>query len=127
MARILIVEDEQIVAEDLRQQLQRMGHEIAGIACSGEEAVQIAENSRPDLVLMDVRLQGSMEGTEAGHQIQRSTGAPVVFLTAYPEVFLRQPGKMLPPGLCLTKPFSKRQLQVVVDSVLPPNERSLSE
>jgi CheY-like chemotaxis protein len=121
MARILVVEDEQIVVEDLRIKLERMGHEVVGAASSGEEAIQVATEVRPDLVLMDVQLQGAMEGTEAAQRIQRATGAPVVFLTAFPGVFVRQPGKMLAPGLCLTKPFSKHQLQSVIDSVLPPS------
>jgi DNA-binding response OmpR family regulator len=125
MARILIVEDEQIIVEDLRLKLAQMGHEVIGAPASGKEAVRLAESVTPDLVLMDVRLEGPMEGTEAGHRIQRSTGAPVIFLTACPGVFIREPGKMLPPGLCLTKPFSKDQLQTVIDSVLAPPKRSI--
>jgi CheY-like chemotaxis protein len=118
MARILVVEDEQIVAEDLRLKLESIGHAVVGTAVTGEEAIQLADSERPDLVLMDIRLQGSMEGTEAARQIQRRTGAPVVFLTAYPGVFVKEPAKMLPPGLCLTKPFSRKQLEAVIGSVL---------
>jgi len=123
MARILVVEDEQIVAEDLRIKLGRMGHKVVGIATAGEEAIRLATETRPDLVLMDIKLQGVMEGTDAAQHIQRATGAPIVFLTAYPGVFVKDPGKMLAPGLCLTKPFSRKQLQSVIDSVLPPETR----
>jgi CheY-like chemotaxis protein len=123
MVRVLIVEDEQIVVEDLRLRLTAMGHDVVGTAGSGEDAIRLAEEVRPDLVLMDIKLQGPMEGTEAGLRIQRATGAPVVFLTAYPGVFVRQPGKMVPPGLCLTKPFSNTDLKAVIDAVLPPRNR----
>src|SRR5947208_2812224 len=64
-ARIFIVEDEQIVAADLDAQLRRLGHQVIGIAASGEEAMRLAEQLRPELVLMHVRIQGDMDGTEA--------------------------------------------------------------
>lgn len=125
MARILVVEDEQIVAEDLRIKLRHMGHEVVGVAASGEDAIRMADDSRPQLVLMDIQLQGWMEGTEAAQRIQRATGAPVVFLTAFPGVFVKDPAKMVAPGLCLTKPFSSAQLQSVINSVLRPESTGL--
>ena len=74
-ARILIVEDEQIIAADLRNKLVGLGHEIVGMAIAGAEAISIAEQVRPDLVLMDVQLEGAMSGTEAARTIQKHTGA----------------------------------------------------
>ncbi len=62
--RVLIVEDEQIVAADLEGKLTRIGHQVVGVAASGEEAIPVAEELRPELVLMDVRLQGSLDGTD---------------------------------------------------------------
>lgn len=115
--RILIVEDEQIVAADLENKLRRIGHEVVGIASSGEEAISLAERERPQLVLMDVRLQGGMEGPEAARQIQQLTGAQSIFITAYAEVFLTQPTLMGPPGICLSKPFSLGQLRTVLETV----------
>src|SRR5512139_2305234 len=109
--RVLIVEDEQIVAADLELKLARLGYDVAGVAASGEEALDLAEQVRPDVVLMDIQLQGPMLGTEAAKVIQRRTGAPIIFLTAYPGVFLRDPGKMEPPGICVSKPFSTHQLK----------------
>ena len=114
--RVLIVEDEQIVAADLEGKLKRIGHQVVGVAASGEEAIPVAEELRPELVLMDVRLQGPMDGTEAARRIQRLTGAPVVFITAFAEIFLRDPALMHPPGLCLSKPFSLHQLRAVLDA-----------
>ena len=115
--RILIAEDEQIVAADLEDKLSRIGHQVIGIASSGQEAIEVAERLRPELVLMDVRLEGSMEGTEAARRIQRLTGSPIIFITAFADVFLRDPTLMRPPGLCLSKPFSMQQLEAVLASI----------
>ena len=116
--RILIVEDEQIVAADLEGKLTRMGHQVVGMAATGEEAISTADHLRPELVLMDVRLQGPMDGTETARRIQRLTGAPIIFITAFAEIFLRDPALMYPPGLCLSKPFSAYQLRSVIDSLV---------
>jgi two-component system, response regulator PdtaR len=117
-ARILIVEDEQIIAADLRNKLRQMGHEVVGMAIAGQEAINIAEEVRPDLVLMDVQLEGEMSGTEAARVIQERTGAQVIFVTAFPGVFLRDPAKMTDPGICLGKPFSRVQLEAAVGAAL---------
>ena len=117
-ARILVVEDEQLIVADMEAKLARMGHEVVGTASSGAEAIQLAESLRPELVLMDIRIQGPMDGREAARRIQAVTGAPVIFITAYAEVFLADPTLMVPPGLCLSKPFSAYQLKVVLDTVL---------
>jgi CheY-like chemotaxis protein len=114
LARVLIVEDEQIIAADLRNKLVRMGHEIVGMAITGTEAISLAEQFRPDLVLMDVQLEGSMTGTEAARTIQERTGAQIIFITAFPGVFLRDPAQMTEPGICLGKPFSRLQLEAAL-------------
>ena len=75
-ARILVVEDEQIVAEDLSLKLRRIGHQVVGMASSGEAAIRLAKDLHPDLVLMDIRLQGKMDGREAARIIRSSTGLP---------------------------------------------------
>lgn len=120
--RILIVEDEQIIAADLEGKLRRMGHDIVGMAIGGEEAINMADTMRPDLVMMDVQLDGDMSGTEAARTIQERTGAQVIFITAYPGVFVKDPGKMRRPGICLPKPFSRVQLEAAVGAALssPP-------
>ena len=104
-ARILIVEDEQIIAADLRNKLLRMGHEIVGMAIAGDEAISIAEQVRPDLVLMDVQLDGAMSGIEAARKIQEHMGAQIIFITAFPGVFLRDPAQMTEPGICWASHF----------------------
>ena len=118
--RILIVEDEQIVAADLESKLTKIGHQVVGTAASGEDAITVAEKTRPELILMDLRLQGKMDGTEAARRVQRVTGAPIIFITAFAEIFLRDPKLMRPPGLCLSKPFSLNQLQAVLETIPQP-------
>lgn len=117
-ARILIVEDEQIIAADLEAKLTQLGHSVVGSAASGQEAIEWAKNSRPEVVLMDIRIQGDMDGIEAAHRIQKTSGVPVIFITAYGEMFLSNPALMLPPAICLSKPFSLYQLRTVLDTVL---------
>jgi CheY-like chemotaxis protein len=117
-ARILVVEDEQIIAADLCNKLTRMGHQIVGIAIAADEAIAIADELKPDLVLMDVQLDGAMTGTEAACTIQERTGAPVVYVTAFPGIFVRDPTKMQQPGICLGKPFSRLQLEAAVHAAL---------
>lgn len=116
-ARILIVEDDQIIAADLRLKVQRMGHEVVGIAAAGEEAIAMADQFRPELVLMDIQLETAMNGAEAARVIQERTGASIVFITALSGSPLRELSQM-PPGLFVGKPFSPIQLEAALDTAL---------
>jgi CheY-like chemotaxis protein len=115
--RILIAEDEQIIAEDLAFQLESLGHKISGIVISGEDAVAIAERIQPELAFIDIQLEGKMSGTEAARTIQERTGARVVFVTAYPDIFLRDMSRLKVPGICLKKPFTRSQLEMALRAV----------
>jgi CheY-like chemotaxis protein len=116
--RILIVEDEKILAADLENKLRGLGYTVENIATSGEEAVRLAQEHSPSLVLMDLRLSGTMDGLEAARLIQEKTRIPIVYLTAYSDVFLRDPSKMQPPALCVAKPFLISDLQLVIELAL---------
>jgi two-component system, sensor histidine kinase PdtaS len=115
---ILIVEDEGIVAEDLAEVLRHMGHEVAGITTTGEEAVEFARNHRPALILMDIHLAGDMDGIEAAQQIHRECQLPVLFLTAHsdPSMILlaQQTGAL---GYIL-KPFDEYDLRLQIEMAL---------
>lgn len=119
--RVLIVEDELIVAADLEMKLRRLGYVIVGVAVSGEEAIQMAETANPDVVLMDIQLQGQMSGTEAARLIQTRRGVPIIFVTAFANIFLREPQQMQPPGICLSKPFSTHQLKAALETAVGPH------
>lgn len=79
---VLIVEDERIIALDMRQKLRRLGFSVPAVAHNGEEAVRLASQHQPDLVLMDIMLEGDMDGVEAAKRIRQITQAPVVFVSA---------------------------------------------
>jgi CheY-like chemotaxis protein len=117
MARILIVEDEFLIFEDLKHRVQRLGHVVIAHATSGEAAVQQAVDTKPDLVLMDVRLQGSMNGIEAARLLRERHLVPVVYVTAHG----RAVEKEIDPErgeFVLGKPFSPAQLEAVIVSAM---------
>jgi CheY-like chemotaxis protein len=118
--RILVVEDEQIIAEDLTEKVTRMGHLVVGCAITAEEAVDVAAQSKPDLVLMDIQLAGKMNGAEAAHIIQDRVGSRIVFITAFPRAYLNERTRMRHPGLCLTKPISRIQLEAALRAAEEP-------
>jgi PAS domain S-box-containing protein len=128
-ARILILEDDRVVARDIQRQLTRIGHEVLGMAVRGEDAVALALEMRPDLVLMDIRLGGEVDGVEAASQIRRQCQSPVVFLTAYSDDdTLRRASEAEPFGYLL-KPFEDSQLRTVIEMALYKNvaERKLRD
>jgi len=118
VARILIVEDEQIIAADLRNQFRHLGHEVVGMAIAGEDAINMADRLKPELVLMDVQLEGHMSGTEAAGVIQQRTGASIIFITAYPSALVSTASASEQPTICVGKPFSRVQLEAALHTAL---------
>jgi PAS domain S-box-containing protein len=117
-ARILIVEDDRIVARDLAQQLTRIGHVIAGITSRGEEAAERVLSTGAELVLMDIHLDGEMDGVAAAQVIHDRCQVPVIFLTAYAdEMTVRRASHTEPFGYLL-KPFEALQLMTVIELAL---------
>ena len=93
MPIILVVEDEAIVANDIRDTLISLGYDVAGTAKTGESALEKIAETRPDLVLMDIHLAGKMDGIETAGQIHENFGIPVIFLTAYADISPARAGK----------------------------------
>ena len=116
--RILVVEDETIVADDIRLQLAKLGYEAVGHARHGEQAVQLAETLKPDLVLMDVQLAGPMDGITAAEQIHSRLGLPVVFLTAFTGDDSLDRAMQTDPFGYIVKPFTERELRSVLAMAL---------
>ena len=115
---ILIVEDEAIVAMHLAAQLEGLGYQVAGISATAQEAVRLAEEHRPDLVLMDVQLQGPEDGIWAARAIRDRFRLPVVFLTAYAEDTTLERAKVTEPFGYVIKPFEERELKTVIEMAL---------
>lgn len=117
-ARILIVEDETIVSQDIQRRLKELGYAIAGAAVSGEQAIQQAEATRPDLVLMDIQLKGEMDGTQAAQYIHQRFDLPVVYLTAHSDEATLQRAKITEPFGYILKPFEERELHTNIEMAL---------
>jgi len=117
-ARILIVEDETIVAADLRAKLTRLGYTVVGTASRGELAIQLAGSERPNLVLMDILLAGDMDGIEAADRIRQQFHIPIVFLTAHSDSETLSRAKVTAPFGYLLKPFNERELETHIEMAL---------
>ena len=108
--RVLVVEDEIIVAEELREDLERFGYDVPAVLSSGDEVVEAVARLRPDLLLMDIRIEGSVDGIEAAFQARAEFGVPVVYLTAYSDPDTLARAAATRPAAYLLKPFNEREL-----------------
>ncbi len=115
--RILVVEDEVIVAEDIRRTLQNQGYAVPSTVTSGEDAIKKAKENNPDLALMDIFLQGEMDGIETAKQM-RSLDIPVIYLTAYSDKKILERAKITEPFGYIIKPFKERELNITIEMAL---------
>ena len=120
--KILIVEDECVVAMDLAENLKSIGYNIAKTVISGEDAIAEARNSRPDLILMDIMLKGKLNGIEAAQQIKQELDIPVIFLTAYSNDELITKAKAAEPVGYIIKPFNWIELKTNIEIALLKDE-----
>lgn len=121
--RILVVEDDAIIQQDIEHTLLRQGYLVCGTAQSGSEAIAAAETLAPDLILMDVRLGAPPEGIEAAAVIRKRRDVPVVFLTAHSDEATLARAKQVSPQGYLLKPFDERELRVAVEVALYNHEQ----
>jgi CheY-like chemotaxis protein len=117
-AKILIVEDERIVTLDIQDYLVSLGYEVSATAVSGEEAIRKAAQTNPDLVLMDVKLKGEMDGVEAAEQIQARLGVPVIYMSAFSDWTTIQRAKATRPFAYLLKPVEESHLSSILEMAL---------
>jgi PAS domain S-box-containing protein len=115
MISILVVEDESIVAEDIQNSLQRMGYTVCGVASSGKEALQLAKDLNPDLVLMDIVLKGGIDGIETAETIRTQNDIPVVYLTAHADKKTLERAKITEPYGYLMKPIEDTELHTTIE------------
>ncbi|WP_363350435.1 response regulator [Methylocystis echinoides] len=119
---VLIIEDEPLIAHDLRSIVEELGHSVAGMARTHREAVLAMETAKPGLILADIQLADGSSGLDAVNEILGSFSTPVIFVTAYPERFLT--GAPPEPAFLVTKPFSVESLKAVISQALFFNRRS---
>jgi len=118
----MVVEDEIVVAENIRSTLESMGHIVTDILASGKDAIEKARETRPHLVLMDIRLRGDVDGIEAADRIRSSFDIPVIYLTAYADEDTLRRAKVTGPFGYILKPFEERELQTIIEIALCKHE-----
>ena len=120
--RIVIVEDEAIVALQIKMHLQQKGYQVVGTFASGDEALQNIESVSPDLVLMDLKLRGAMDGIDTARRISECLDVPIVYLTAHSDdVTVRRAKETGPYGYVL-KPYTERELDIAIQIALYKHE-----
>jgi CheY-like chemotaxis protein len=116
--QVLVVEDESTIAITIEDTLKSFGYSVPAIVCSGEQAIQKVAEMQLDLVLMDIRLEGIMDGVEAAEQIRSDFNIPVVYLTAYMDDSTVQRAMITEPFGFILKPFEPRELHIAIELAL---------
>ena len=117
-SNILVVEDESIVSKDIQQSLKKLGYNISGAASTGEKAIILANETKPDLVLMDIMLKGDMSGIETAEKIKETLNIPVIYLTAYADENTLSRAKVTEPYGYIIKPFKEIDLHTSIEMAL---------
>jgi DNA-binding response OmpR family regulator len=122
---ILIIEDEIITAMSLQHLLELWGYRMCGQASSGKEAVEIAINEKPDIVLVDVSLSGDINGIEVARQIRSCFSIPIIFMTGYSDEETMEAIKEIEPAGCFVKPLDFNKLRTTLDSIVQKSKKNL--
>jgi len=113
--KILIVEDEAVVSLDIARRLEKMGYEVLARVASGEEALALVKETPPDLVLMDINLQGELDGIQTATTLYKEHNLPVIYLTAYAGESTLERAKESKPYGYILKPFKERELHAAIE------------
>lgn len=127
MSRILVVDDEAIITMQLEERLSELGYTVVGMAASGEEAIERARASRPDLVLMDIVMPGKLNGVDAAEVISRELDIPVVFVTSYADDTILEKAKTVLPYGYIIKPFNELEIKAAIEVALFRKVKELKE
>ncbi len=123
--RILIVEDESIVAHDIENMVRNIGYEVCGVVTSGEEAIEVAAATAPDLILMDIVLKGEVDGVEAAEKIRELHNIPVIYLTAHTDDNTLRRAKLTAPIGYSLKPIEQKELLTIIEMALYKHQMEL--
>jgi PAS domain S-box-containing protein len=116
--QILVVEDDRAIATNLCHELTDLGYEVPATASSAEEALRLADAAQPDLVLMDIMLNGRMDGIEASTELRERADVPIVYLTAHADDATLRRAKVTEPYGYLIKPYEERELRTTIETAL---------
>jgi two-component system response regulator LytT len=122
---ILVVEDENIVAKDIQFSLKRLGYNVVGISSTGEKAIELVAEKKPDLVLMDIMLKGEMSGIDAANVLRNEHDTPVIFLTAYADEATLAKAKITEPYGYIIKPFKEIDLHTSIEMALYKHSKTM--
>lgn len=120
---VLVVEDESIVSKDIQHSLKKLGYNVVGAAATGEKAVELANEAKPDIVLMDIMLKGDMNGIEAADQIRSTMNIPVIYLTAYADEGTLARAKVTEPCGYIIKPFKEIDIHTSIEMAIYKHQR----
>ncbi len=116
--RVLVVEDEFIVSKDIQNSLVKLGYEVVGSAATGEKALEVAMETRPDVILMDIMLKGEINGIETAQNILKEFNVPIIFLTAYTDENTLGKAKQVQPFGYIIKPFKEIDLHTTIEMAI---------
>ena len=120
--KILVVEDEVIVAMEMKQQLENLGYDVVGVANTGKEAVDISLEKNPDVILMDIMLKGDMDGIEAAEKIRGFQDNHIIYTTAYSDAELLERAKLTEPNGYILKPLISKEVDANIQMALYKNK-----
>lgn len=120
---VLVVEDESIVSKDIQHSLKKLGYHVVGAAATGEKAVELAKEKKPDIVLMDIMLKGDMNGIEAADEIRATMDIPVIYLTAYADEGTLARAKVTEPCGYIIKPFKEIDIHTSIEMAIYKHKR----
>ena len=115
LIKILVVEDEMIIAAKISMQLTSLGYEVTGILPRGEQAIQQVKENRPDIILLDINLKGELDGIETARQVQLFADIPIIYLTANSDEATFNRAKPTRPSAFISKPFKQLDLQRAIE------------
>jgi two-component system, cell cycle sensor histidine kinase and response regulator CckA len=121
--RILLVEDEKVVAADIEECIKGLGYEVAGSAASGAEALRLAKEAQPDLVLLDIKLKGDLDGIDVAGALHERLKIPVVYLTAFADAEILERARKTAPSGYVLKPFDDRSLRAAIEIAFDRHRR----
>jgi two-component system, response regulator PdtaR len=119
-SKILIVEDESIVASDLKQQIEHIGHKVVGIASNGKDAIKKCKETNPDLIFMDIMLKGDIDGIETAKIINKLYKIPHIYLTGIHDNTTLERSKTSIPSNYINKPFDEIEITKAIQKALYP-------
>ena len=124
-SKLLIVEDEMILADDMQLQLENMGYDVVGIASDGNDAIKLTKEKNPDLILMDIVLKGDMDGIDTSEKLNNLYNIPIVYLTAYFDDAILDRAKKTQPYGYIIKPFHEVQMHCAIVMALYKHQQEL--